>query len=204
MTRFPRDDYRALDLYAPDRRPVAVDLSDNTNRWGAHPAALAAVRAAGRRYAHPLPVPIRRRPQGCHPPALRGATRHHHDRMRLRRRARLGLPRRRTRGGHCAVRGADVLDGGDVRTHEQPHHGRGTLGTRARGARSAAPRTIPWRSTCAGPTTRRDRSRRAPGWRRCSRPRREPRGRSWCWTKLTPTSRRRASSPRRRSGRTCS
>ena len=46
MTRFPRDDYRALDLYAPDRRPVAVDLSDNTNRWGAHPAALAAVRAA--------------------------------------------------------------------------------------------------------------------------------------------------------------
>jgi histidinol-phosphate aminotransferase len=45
MTRFPRDDYRALDLYAPDRRPVAVDLTDNTNRWGAHPAALAAVRA---------------------------------------------------------------------------------------------------------------------------------------------------------------
>jgi histidinol-phosphate aminotransferase len=44
--RFPRDDYRALDLYAPDRRPIAVDLTDNTNRWGAHPAALAAVRAA--------------------------------------------------------------------------------------------------------------------------------------------------------------
>ncbi len=46
MNRFPRADYRALDLYAPDRRPVPVDLSDNTNRWGAHPDALAAVRAA--------------------------------------------------------------------------------------------------------------------------------------------------------------
>lgn len=46
MSRFPRDDYRALELYDPGRRPVEVDLSDNTNRWGAHPAALAAVRAA--------------------------------------------------------------------------------------------------------------------------------------------------------------
>ena len=44
--RFPREDYRSLDLYAPDRRPVPIDLTDNTNRWGAHPAALAAVRAA--------------------------------------------------------------------------------------------------------------------------------------------------------------
>ncbi|MDT8368387.1 MAG: aminotransferase class I/II-fold pyridoxal phosphate-dependent enzyme [Longimicrobiales bacterium] len=43
---FPRPDYRALELYAPDRRPVTVDLSDNTNRWGAHPGALAAVRGA--------------------------------------------------------------------------------------------------------------------------------------------------------------
>lgn len=46
MTRFPRSDYGALDLYRPDRRPVPVDLSDNTNRWGAHPDALAAVRSA--------------------------------------------------------------------------------------------------------------------------------------------------------------
>ena len=46
MSRFPRGDYQPLDLYAPDRRPVPLDLSDNTNRWGAHPAALAAVRAA--------------------------------------------------------------------------------------------------------------------------------------------------------------
>ena len=43
---FPRPDYASIDLYAPDRRPVAVDLCDNTNRWGAHPAALAAVREA--------------------------------------------------------------------------------------------------------------------------------------------------------------
>ena len=46
MTRFPRPDYRSLDLYAPDRRPVALDLADNTNRWGPHPRAVAAVRAA--------------------------------------------------------------------------------------------------------------------------------------------------------------
>jgi histidinol-phosphate aminotransferase len=44
--RFPREDYRSLSLYAPDRRPIPVDLTDNTNRWGAHPAALAAVRGA--------------------------------------------------------------------------------------------------------------------------------------------------------------
>jgi histidinol-phosphate aminotransferase len=46
MTRFPRDDYRSLELYDPGRRPVELDLSDNTNRWGAHPEALAVVRAA--------------------------------------------------------------------------------------------------------------------------------------------------------------
>lgn len=46
MNRFPREDYRVLEPYAPDRRPVAVDLSDNTNRWGPHPAALAVLRNA--------------------------------------------------------------------------------------------------------------------------------------------------------------
>jgi len=46
MTCFPRPDYRSLEPYAPDRRPVPVDLSDNTNRWGAHPDAMAVVRAA--------------------------------------------------------------------------------------------------------------------------------------------------------------
>lgn len=43
MTPFPREAYRPLEPYAPDRRPIPVDLSDNTNRWGAHPGALAAV-----------------------------------------------------------------------------------------------------------------------------------------------------------------
>jgi histidinol-phosphate aminotransferase len=47
MTPFPRDDYRALKRYDPDREPVAVDLSDNTNLWGTHPGALARIRAAG-------------------------------------------------------------------------------------------------------------------------------------------------------------
>ena len=36
---FPRPDYAALDRYRPGRGPIAVDLSDNTNRWGPHPAA---------------------------------------------------------------------------------------------------------------------------------------------------------------------
>lgn len=46
MTPFPRVAYRPLEPYAPDRRPIRVDLSDNTNRWGVHPDALAAVREA--------------------------------------------------------------------------------------------------------------------------------------------------------------
>lgn len=46
MSRFPRDDYRPLERYEPDRRPIAVDLSDNTNRWGPHPAALEVLQQA--------------------------------------------------------------------------------------------------------------------------------------------------------------
>jgi histidinol-phosphate aminotransferase len=46
MSRFPRDDYRVLRRYVPDRRPVEIDLTDNTNLWGTHPAALRAVRDA--------------------------------------------------------------------------------------------------------------------------------------------------------------
>lgn len=42
----PRPDYRELSRYAPDRRPVAIDLSDNTNLWGTHPDALAVIRGA--------------------------------------------------------------------------------------------------------------------------------------------------------------
>ena len=53
---FPREDYRALSLYAPDRRPAEVDLSDNTNLWGTHPEALERIRNAGvddlARYPH--------------------------------------------------------------------------------------------------------------------------------------------------------
>ena len=52
----PRPDYARLTRYSPDRRPVPVDLSDNTNLWGTHPAALAAIRTAGEndlaRYPH--------------------------------------------------------------------------------------------------------------------------------------------------------
>lgn len=47
MTPFPRPDYQALTRYDPGRSPVEVDLSDNTNLWGTHPAALARIRAAG-------------------------------------------------------------------------------------------------------------------------------------------------------------
>jgi histidinol dehydrogenase len=41
-----RPDYREITLYSPDRTPCTVDLSDNTNLWGAPPAALAALRLA--------------------------------------------------------------------------------------------------------------------------------------------------------------
>ena len=47
MSPFPRRAYRLLSRYTPDRRPVEVDLSDNTNRWGTHPAALKVIREAG-------------------------------------------------------------------------------------------------------------------------------------------------------------
>lgn len=46
MSPFPREDYRALTCYTPDRQPVAVDLSDNTNLWGTHPEALERIQAA--------------------------------------------------------------------------------------------------------------------------------------------------------------
>lgn len=42
----PRPDYADLSRYNPDRRPVEVDLSDNTNLWGTHPGALEAIRHA--------------------------------------------------------------------------------------------------------------------------------------------------------------
>ena len=42
-----RADYAQLALYTPDRAPVRVDLSDNTNRWGIPPAAARVLREAG-------------------------------------------------------------------------------------------------------------------------------------------------------------
>lgn len=35
-----REAYRALHVYAPNTTPAAIDLSDNTNQWGAPPSAL--------------------------------------------------------------------------------------------------------------------------------------------------------------------
>ncbi|MFQ5536980.1 MAG: pyridoxal phosphate-dependent aminotransferase [Gemmatimonadota bacterium] len=46
MSPFPRPDYRSLTRYHFDRTPVELDLSDNTNRWGPHPAALEVLRRA--------------------------------------------------------------------------------------------------------------------------------------------------------------
>lgn len=46
MSPFPRPDYEPLKRYHFDRTPVALDLSDNTNHWGAHPAALEVMRKA--------------------------------------------------------------------------------------------------------------------------------------------------------------
>lgn len=34
-----RQSYASIELYAPDRRPCAIDVSDNTNLWGAPPSA---------------------------------------------------------------------------------------------------------------------------------------------------------------------
>lgn len=47
MSPFPRRDYRTLSRYHFDRTPIDLDLSDNTNQWGTHPAALEVLRSAG-------------------------------------------------------------------------------------------------------------------------------------------------------------
>ena len=46
MSPFPRPDYGTLARYHFDRTPVELDLSDNTNQWGTHPAALEVLRTA--------------------------------------------------------------------------------------------------------------------------------------------------------------
>lgn len=39
-----RDTYREISLYSPNRTPAAIDLSDNTNRWGVPPKTAALIR----------------------------------------------------------------------------------------------------------------------------------------------------------------
>ena len=46
MQRFPRPDYRQLGRYETGRVSVDVELGDNTNLWGPHPAAMERMRAA--------------------------------------------------------------------------------------------------------------------------------------------------------------
>lgn len=47
MSRVPvRESYRQIELYAPDRAPCRIDLSDNTNCWGVAPAVEEAIRDA--------------------------------------------------------------------------------------------------------------------------------------------------------------
>lgn len=46
MSPFPRPDYESVRRYDPQRAPVRLDLSDNTNLWGTHPGALERVRRA--------------------------------------------------------------------------------------------------------------------------------------------------------------
>ena len=41
-----RETYRSIALYAPDRAPCRIDLSDNTNCWGVAPAVEVAIREA--------------------------------------------------------------------------------------------------------------------------------------------------------------
>jgi histidinol-phosphate aminotransferase len=41
-----RRGYDSISLYSPDRRPCAIDLSDNTNMWGPAPSALRILREA--------------------------------------------------------------------------------------------------------------------------------------------------------------
>jgi histidinol dehydrogenase len=51
----PRLPYRSLGLYDPARPPVEVDLSANTNLWGACPPALDALRSSPPPTAYPTP-----------------------------------------------------------------------------------------------------------------------------------------------------
>ncbi len=55
MDIYPRTDYGPLARYLPDRSPIAADLSDNRNLWGAHPAALDVLSGTGTTEASEYP-----------------------------------------------------------------------------------------------------------------------------------------------------
>ena len=55
MDIYPRSDYRRLGRYLPDQSPIAADLSDNRNLWGAHPAALEVLANSGTAAASEYP-----------------------------------------------------------------------------------------------------------------------------------------------------
>ncbi len=57
MHEFPRPDYEPLLRYVPEQSPVVVDLSDNRNLWGSHPAALAVLQQADPSQVTPYPDP---------------------------------------------------------------------------------------------------------------------------------------------------
>lgn len=107
-----RADVRAIPLYAPDRAPCRVDLSNNTNLWGAPPAALRALAGA-------LPAAVARYPE-AYAGALRQALADY-----------LGADTGVALGTECIVTGCgsdDVLDSafralagpGDVLAHPEP------------------------------------------------------------------------------------
>ena len=58
MNELFRADYRDIRVYGGDSKGFEIDLSDNTNQWGAPPAAERALRAAAG-IAHGNPAPDR-------------------------------------------------------------------------------------------------------------------------------------------------
>ena len=56
VTSLARESYRNIALYSPPRGPVDVDLSDNTNLWGAPPTALRALATIGQDEVTRYPV----------------------------------------------------------------------------------------------------------------------------------------------------
>ena len=136
MTPFPREDYAALRIYDPGRRPVAVDLSDNTNLWGPNPEALARIRAA-------TPDDVR-----CYPEVYA-------DTLRAAVAERFGV------SPDCVTTGAgsdDILDSafraaagaGDVVAFPAPTFVMAAELALVNGMR---PRPVPWREALADPRT---------------------------------------------------